>query len=83
MCAQVVYLNALTHVEGPSTTALHQELDAALTAGKHIILVHKARPDAHGTTFKAIIDATPPMLAWNATTGKKRLYQARAGRGAP
>ena len=62
----------------PRSEALHQELDEALTAGKHIILVHETRPSADGAPFAAIINATPRSLAWNAATGKKRLYQELA-----
>lgn len=73
----VVYLNARTH-NGPLTEALHQELDTALSAGRHIILVHETRPALGGASFKSIIDATPKWLAWNQVTGTKRLYQELA-----
>lgn len=73
----VVYLNAHTH-DGPRTEALHQELDTALNAGRHIILIHETRSTFGGASFRSIIEATPKWLAWNQATGQKRLYQELA-----
>ena len=42
--------------------ALYDELDEALMAGMHLLLAHEQRPERGGTTFKGIIDATPPVV---------------------
>ena len=72
------YLNADTHTSGARTAALHADLERALRANMHILLVHETRPEANGTTFKSIIDATPEKLKWDAESAKKRLYKELA-----
>ena len=67
------YLNALTHQSGETTVAFHAELEAALRAGIHILLVHEMRREANGSTFSAIVDATPEELKWDRYTRTKRL----------
>lgn len=58
-----LYLNARTHDETlPHRAALYRELEVALNQGMHILLVHEQRPDKGGTTFAAIIEATPMRL---------------------
>ena len=72
------YLNAKTHTSGSSTTQFHAELEHALRAGMHILLVHETRLEADGAPFKTIIDATPEKLKWNVASAEKRLYKELA-----
>ena len=72
------YLNARTHSSGNSTSALHAELEAALEAEMHILLVHETRIEANGTTFKNIIDSTPQALQYDEVSRSKRLYKELA-----
>ena len=72
------YLNKLTHTSGEVTAAFHVELEYALQQDMHILLVHEARKEADGTTFKAIIDATPEPLKWDSAKRAKRLYKELA-----
>ena len=72
------YLNADTHASGLATAKFHAELERALRAGMHILLVHETRLEANGTTFKKIIDSTPEKLKWDAELAQKRLYKELA-----
>lgn len=72
------YLNADTHTSGETTARLHEELERALRAGMHILLVHETRLEANGVPFKTIIDATPDGLQWNSALHEKRLYKELA-----
>ena len=76
------YLNADTHASGSDTAQFHADLDRALQAGMHILLVHETRPEANGAPFKTIIDATPEELkcAWDSDhqLAEKRLYKELA-----
>ena len=72
------YLNADTHTSGPISAQLHTELEQALRAGVHILLVHETRLEANGAPFKTIIDATPENLKWSPNLAEKRLYKELA-----
>ena len=40
--------------------------------------MHEMREEAHGCTFKEIIDATPEALKWDPESRQKRLYKELA-----
>ena len=72
------YLNADTHTSDAVTDQFHGDLERALRAGMHILLVHETRVEANGAPFKAIIDATPDELKWDSISSAKRLYKELA-----
>ena len=72
------YLNAATHTSGRLTAKFHAELERALQAGMHILLVHETRAEANGATFKKIIESTPEKLKWDSERAQKRLYKELA-----
>ena len=72
------YLNAKTHTSGSTTAKFHMDLERALQAGMHILLVHETRVEAGGAPFKEIIDATPEELKWDSDLAQKRLYKELA-----
>ena len=72
------YLNAETHSSGSASAQFHAELERALRAGMHILLVHETRGEANGAPFKTIIDATPEELKWDPKLAEKRLYKELA-----
>ena len=71
------YLNADTHTNSASAE-FHAELERALRANMHILLVHETRHAASGAPFKQIIDATPDQLKWDHKLAQKRLYKELA-----